>query len=101
MESENRSRAFHNLPEVFGERSKRSLLFCSRAGGRPRTLAKARADSGTPQWNFHSRSQMGTTEPKHRCPRHGVNHPRDWRKCDRLEPRIGSANAEECRSASI
>ena len=34
VESENRSRAFHDLPEVPGERSKAPLLFRSRAGRR-------------------------------------------------------------------
>ena len=44
VESENRSRSLHDLSEVSRERSKAPLLFRSRAGRRPRTLAEARAD---------------------------------------------------------
>src|SRR5437764_1377611 len=39
-ESENRSRPFHYLPQVPRERSRAPLFFRSRAGRRPRTLAK-------------------------------------------------------------
>ncbi len=53
-----------------------SLLFRSRADRRSGTLAKARADPGAPHWNFHSRTQMGSTEPNHCC-------------CDRVVARFG------------
>ena len=72
VESENRSRAFHDLSEVSGERSKAPLPFCTRACRRPRALVKARADSGTPHWNFHARRQMGTEEASHCCCGHVV-----------------------------
>ena len=44
VECESRSRSFHDLPEVPRERSAAPLLFCSRAGRRPGTLAKARTN---------------------------------------------------------
>ena len=67
VKSENRSRSFHNLPQVSRERSKAPLLFRSRAGRRPRTLAKARADPGAAQWNFHPRQKMGATQSNQRA----------------------------------
>ena len=36
------------------------------------TLARARANPGTPQWNFHTREKMGATKSKYR---------RAWRRC--------------------
>ena len=41
VKSENRSRPLNNLPQMPRERSKASILFCSRAGRRFGTLAKA------------------------------------------------------------
>ena len=64
VESKNRSRSFHDLSEVPRERSKAPLLFRSRAGRRPGTLAKARANPGKAKWIFHTGQQMGATESK-------------------------------------
>ena len=62
-----RSRSFHDLPEVPGERSKAPLLFRSRAGRRLGTLAKARANPGEAKWIFHSWPQMGAAETSYCC----------------------------------
>ena len=64
-ESENRSRPFHDLPEVSRERSKAPLPFRALAGRRPRPLAKARTNPGEPQWVLHTLQEMGATESKH------------------------------------
>ena len=60
VKPENRSRAFNDLFEVPGERSKAPLLFRPRAGRRPRTLAKARANPGKAKWIFHTRAANGS-----------------------------------------
>src|SRR5262249_12281176 len=60
-------RSFHDLFEVLGERSATPLLFRSRAGGGPGTLAKARANPGEAKWIFHSWPQMGPEETSHCC----------------------------------
>ena len=41
------------------------LLVRSRAGRRPRTLVKARANPCKAKWIFHTQPQMGPTESKH------------------------------------
>ena len=67
VESKNRSRPFNNLSQVPGERSKAPVFFRSGTCRRPRTLAKARADSGTPHRNFHSSTQMGASKSSYYC----------------------------------
>src|SRR5262249_50965345 len=86
MESENRPRAFHNLSEVFRERSTASLLVRSRACGRFGTLAKARTNSSEAKWTFHTFKEMGATESKYRCPCGVVGGPRSRFGRDVLEP---------------
>ena len=62
MESENRSRSLHNLPEVSRERSAAPLLFRSRARPRLGALAKARTDPCETERIFHTCQQMGPTK---------------------------------------
>src|SRR5206468_12233808 len=52
IEPEDRSRTFHDLSKVFGERSKAPLLVRSRAGRRFGTLAKARTNPAQSEADF-------------------------------------------------
>src|SRR5436190_862226 len=92
LESENRSRAFHNLSEVFGERFNAPLLVRSRARGRFGTLAKARTNSGTTHWSFHARKEMGVAESNYCGVDRVVGRPGSGRGRDHLEERISSAS---------
>ena len=65
LKSENRSRPFHDLPEVPRERSAASLRIRSRTGRRPRTLAAARANRGATHWFCYPRKEMATTQSSH------------------------------------
>ena len=76
----------HDLPEVSGERSTAPLLVRTRAGRRPGTLAKARANPGKAKWNFHTRPQMGAPKSKHDRASHVAGRPRNGSEHDRLEP---------------
>src|SRR4029077_9988809 len=101
MEPQNRSRSFHDLPEMSGEGSETPLLVCSGAGARPRTLAKARTDPRAAHWHFHPRAQMGATQPKHCRSHHLVNCTGHWFRRDWLEACVRGPNAEECRCAAV
>ncbi len=57
VKSKDRSRSFHNLSRMPGERSKAPLLFRSRAGRRFGTLAKARTDPGEAHTGFFTRGR--------------------------------------------
>jgi serine/threonine protein kinase len=67
VKSKNRSRSFHNLPQVSGERPKAPLLFRSGAGGRSGTLAEARADPGEAKWVLQTLEEVGATETSYCC----------------------------------
>src|SRR4029077_7484369 len=67
VESKSKSRSFHHLPEVPRERSTASLLVRCRIGRRPRTLVKARTNSGKAKWIFHACGQMGAPETRYCC----------------------------------
>ena len=82
---ENRSRSLHHLPEVSRERSNAPLFFRSRAGRRPGTLAKARADSGPAHWNVRSRQKMGATQSNQRAFSSVSGRSGSGRGLDRLE----------------
>ena len=92
LNQQNRSRAFHGLPEVPRERSAAPLLVRSRAGGRPRTLAKARTNPCAAHRNFCAR-QNGCNEiqlqPSQRCRWLAWSRPSG----DRFEKRVMSAGA--------
>src|SRR5262249_12259944 len=69
MESENRSRSVDDLPQMPRKRSEAPLFFRSRARRRPRTLAKTRADQGTPHRTNYSRRKVDP--PKSKVRRNG------------------------------
>ena len=86
LNPKDRSRPVHDLPEVPRERSTAPLLFRSRAGRRPGTLAKARADPREAKWIFHTRPQMGATQSKHGRASHLLLALAVGLGCDCLEP---------------
>ena len=101
LKSENRSRPLNNLPQVSRERSKAPLFVRSRAGRRPGTLAKARADSGAPHRDLRPRQKMGATKSNQRAPCGIAGRIGSGSWLDRLEKRIypASGNNWNRRSA--
>ena len=67
---------------------KASLLFRTGASRRPRTLAKARTDSGPAHWTLHARKKMGATQSNQRALGSVSGRVGSSRGLDRLEKRI-------------
>ena len=65
---------------------KQPLLLRPRAGRRPRTLAKARANPSQAKWIFHTLCKVGPTKSKHDRVSHVAGCPHSRTKRDRLEP---------------
>src|SRR5207247_9879926 len=91
LESEDRSRSFHDLFEMSRERFKASLFFRSRAGPGFGALAKLRTNSCPTYWNFHARKEMGATQSKYRCHVGYVARAGGAVRCNRLEKRLSPA----------
>ena len=93
LKSENRSRSFHDLSEVSGERSKAPLLDRSRAGRRPRALAKARANSGAADRNFGARQKVGAAKSNYGDRSSVIGRPGRGRRHDHFEKRVVAPGA--------